>query len=261
MSSALFAVTPRDRGVVSLRIATDDDPYLGPSWADGFAAVVRELAGDGSLRAVLLEGGDRHFSAGASRAALTDASARGALPEYAGQVARGLLDLPVPTIAAARGHAIGGGLLLALWCDVVVLAEEALYGANFMKLGFTPGMGATHAIPEAFGEPLGRELLYGGHLLTGREIRDARCPLSHAVRPREEVIERALALAREIAEAPRQAIVLLKQNLGTGRKERLEHALETEGAAHRRLFENPALAEEIARRHPAVPEPERSRGS
>ncbi|MGD2069032.1 MAG: enoyl-CoA hydratase-related protein [Gemmatimonadota bacterium] len=257
MSSALFSVTPRDEAVASLRIATDDDPYLGPSWADGFASAIHELGGNGSLRAVVLEGADRHFSAGATRDALADASARGALPEYAGRAARALLDLPVPTIAAARGHAVGGGLLLALWCDAVVLADESLYGANFMQLGLTPGMGATHVIPQAFGEPLGRELLYSGRMLTGREIQEARCPLSHAVRPRGEVLERALALAREIAEAPREAIVLLKRNVASRRRERLERALRTEDAAHRRLFEHPALAEEIARRYPAGPTPER----
>jgi enoyl-CoA hydratase/carnithine racemase len=166
---------------------------------------------------------------------------------------RTLLDLPVPVVAAAAGHAIGGGLLVALWCDAIVLGEESLYGANFMALGFTPGMGATHAVPEAFGAPLGRELLWTGRLLTGREIRAASCPLSHAVRPRAQVMEQALMQAREIADAPRGTIVLLKRMLAASRREALERALRAEASAHATLHADPATAAEIGRRYPTAP--------
>jgi enoyl-CoA hydratase/carnithine racemase len=199
---------------------------------------------------LILEGDDRYFSAGASRAALTSLGGRDIALGYAARAARALLDTPLPIIAAAGGHAIGGGLLVALWCDVLILAEESLYGANFMQLGFTPGMGATIAMMEAFGDPLGRELLFTGRVLTGREIRDASCPLSHAVVPRTQVQERALRAALEIAEAPREAVVLLKQNLAARRREAFERAVQAEESAHARLFADPGIAAEIARRYP-----------
>lgn len=252
MSAGIFALTRHDEGIVSLRIATDDAPYIDPAWADGFVAALEALAGDASARVLMLEGGERYFSAGASRSALLQPTGSEAPLAYAARLARAVLSLPLPVLAVAAGHAIGGGLLLALWCEVIVLGEESLYGANFMALGFTPGMGATHVVPEAFGAPLGRDLLFTGRLLTGREIRDARCPLSHAVRPRAEVWDHAFSMAGRIAEAPREAIVLLKQNLAAPRRARLEQTVEAEGGAHARLFADPDFLAEVGRRYPAA---------
>lgn len=258
MNPALFAVAPLDDGVVSLRVATDDEPYLGSAWVEGFSRVLAGLGEDRTVRAVVLEGGGRYFSAGASREALLQGGGEG-VASYASRAPHALLALPVPAIASVAGHALGGGLLLALWCDVAVLADESLYGANFMALGFTPGMGATFALEEAFGAPLGRDLLFTGRLLTGREIRANACPLSHAVRPRAEVRDRAVALAREMAEAPRAALALLKETLAARRREGMTRALAAERVNHARLFADAATAREIARRYAG--EPDRSETS
>ena len=253
MNADLFAVAPREDGVVSVQISTDDEPYLGPAWVDGFCAVMTEVGADAAVRVVVLEGGSQYFSAGASRAALTGENGHVPIVSYAPRAARAVLDVPVPTIAAAAGHAIGGGLLVGLLCDAIVLAEQSLYGANFMRLGFTPGMGATHVIPQAFGSPLGRELLFSGRLLTGREIRHACCPLSHAVVSRPNVMDRARSLAREVAEASRDSLLLLKQHVAGPRREAVERALREEDAAHARIFANSATSDDVARRYPAVP--------
>jgi enoyl-CoA hydratase/carnithine racemase len=253
MSAGLFVVTREEEGVASLCIATDADPYLGSRWAVEFSGRLAALAADVDIRAVVLEGSGPYFSAGASRESLTETiEVEGAASRlsYAARTARALLDLPIPVIAAAAGHAIGGGLLLALWCDVIVMAEESLYAANFIRLGLTPGMGATRVVGEAFGEPLGRDLLFSGRTVTGREIRDASCPLSHAVVPRAQAHGRALSIARDIAEAPRESIVLLKQILARRRRESLEQALDAEDAAHRRLFTSQTTIAEIAQRYP-----------
>lgn len=246
--TALFTPTVVDDGVVSLRVATDDQYHMDPLWAQGFVRSLDEVGRDTSVRAVVLEGGTRVFCAGASRASLL--TRRHSPAEYAAQVARALLATPVPLVAALAGHAIGGGLVAGLWCDAVVLSEESLYGANFMALGFTPGMGATAAVTEAFGPSLGRQLLFTGRLMTGREIREARCPLSHTVRMRTEVGDGALSMAREMAEAPRAAVVLLKQAVAARRREVLERALDAERLCHAGLFADSRTLDEIARRYP-----------
>jgi 4-carboxy-3-alkylbut-2-enoyl-[acp] decarboxylase len=258
VNEALFAITPRDEHVVSVRIATSDEPHIGPAWVDGLSSVLAALADRESVRAIILEGDAPYFSAGASRALLVESGRRAAIPDYAARAVHAILDVPVPTIAAVAGHAIGGGLLLALWCDVAFLAEESLYGANFMRLGFTPGMGATHLIPEVFGPCLGRELLFSGRLVTGREIRDAHCPLSHAVSPRATVLERALSIAREFTDATRASLVQLEQILAARRRESFDLALQAEQAAHARLFADPATADEIERRYPSATIPARN---
>jgi polyketide biosynthesis enoyl-CoA hydratase PksI len=248
-AAALFAVTHLDDGVAVVRIATDADPYMGMDWVESLDATLNHIAQDAAVQAVVLEGGERAFCLGASRDDLLAAAGRGAMPGYVGQVPRSILALPVPVVAAMAGHAVGGGLLLGLWCDVAVLAEESLYGANFMALGFSPGMGSTYAVPEAFGGPLGRELLYTGRLLTGREIRDAHCPLSSAIQPRADVMRRAVAVARQVAGAPRPAVVALKQRLSTARGAEMAQALRAEEEGHARLFADPSMARQIAERY------------
>jgi polyketide biosynthesis enoyl-CoA hydratase PksI len=249
LTAALFSVTAHGEGVASLRIATRNEPYLGADWVDGFCRALAGVGADPDVRALILEGDGTYFSAGASREALLSGAADTA--SYAARAPLALLDLEVPAVAAVAGHAVGGGLLLALWCDAAVLAEESLYGANFMALGFTPGMGATYAVPEAFGEPLGRELLLTGRLVTGREIRQGCCPLSHAVRPRADVLPRAAALAGEIADAPREAVVALKRNLAGRRRTSLERAAATEKADISRSLADSGTRYEIARRYPS----------
>src|SRR5262249_27828427 len=122
------------------------------------------------LRVLVLLGGDTWFNKGASRESLLAPGGALALAPAYSTLPRQLLEFPVPVIAAMKGHAVGGGLVGGLWCDAFVLAEESLYGANFMALGFTPGMGATAVVPEVFGAELGREMLYGGALKKGREL-------------------------------------------------------------------------------------------
>ena len=243
-----FTTTELDDGVLSLRIATDDECHMDPQWSQRLIRSLDGIGHDAAVRVLILEGGARVFCAGASREALL--TRRESPTEYAAQVSRALLATPVPLVAALAGHAVGGGLLVGLWCDAVVLAEESLYGANFMALGFTPGMGATAAVPEAFGPVLGRRLLLTGQVMTGREIRDARCPLSHTVHPRTEVRDRALAVAREMADAPRAALVLLKQAIAARRREALERALETEHQCHAELFAGERVFDDIATRYP-----------
>src|SRR5262249_32901695 len=144
---------------------------------------------------------------------------------------------------------VGGGFVLGLWCDVAVLAEESLYGANFMSLGFTPGMGATVVLEEALGAPLARELMFSGRMIKGRGLLGST--LGHAVVPRAFVRDRALAIAREIAEVPRGASELLKATLARRRRERLERAVAEERVMHEVLFSRAETRALIAERHGA----------
>jgi polyketide biosynthesis enoyl-CoA hydratase PksI len=245
--TAPFTTTVIDGGVLSLRVATDDECHMDPQWSERLVRALEGIGHDAAVRVLVLEGGSRVFCAGASREALL--TKHDSPAAYAAAVSRALLATPIPLVAALAGHAIGGGLLVGLWCDAVVLGEESLYGANFMAIGFTPGMGATAVVPEAFGPFLGRRLLLTGQLMTGREIRESRCPLSHAVYPRSDVRSRALAVAREMADVPRAALVLLKQTIAARRQEALERALAAEHQSHAALFADAQVFDDIARRY------------
>jgi polyketide biosynthesis enoyl-CoA hydratase PksI len=138
------------------------------------------------------------------------------------------MDLPVPVVAACRGHAIGGGLALALSCDLVFLAEESRYGANFIDLGITPGMGMTHLLEHFVGPAVAHELLYTGEPRRGRDLAHAGHGFN-GVSPALEVEERAIDTALRIADKRVESTRLLKRALTLPRRRAFEesHTLET----------------------------------
>lgn len=254
MTGMLHRLRHHGDGVASLQLATDDEPHVGDVALAALADAVTEIHDDTTVRALVLEGGARHFCSGAARATLMDPDAPQAIARLMGGFPRLLLDLRVPTLALLSGHAVGGGLMLGLWCDVATLAEESLYGANFLSLGFTPGMGSTVRLAELFGAPLARDLLLTGRLVKGREIRTAGVPISHAVVPRAQARARTYALARDMAAASPAAMRLFRAHLAGRDRDRLNLALADELAMHAEVFAHPDTRTHILDSYPAPTE-------
>ncbi len=122
-----------------------------------------------------------------------------------------MIDIEVPTIAALNGHAIGGGLGLALVCDIRVASREARYGANFARLGFHSGMAVSYLLPRYVGLPNALDLLLSARILSGTEA--AEIGLVHCAVEPEAVLEEALRRARAIAGCAPRAVRLLKQSI------------------------------------------------
>jgi polyketide biosynthesis enoyl-CoA hydratase PksI len=238
-------VERHSREIAILRVASDEEPYLTTDMVGRFTEAAEAIANDAEVRAVLVQGGQRHFSAGAKLEELAASAPEQQVTSYVAAVPRAILSIPVPTIAVMEGHAIGGGLIMGLWCDMAVLAAESLYGANFMALGFTPGMGATSVVLDSFGGPLGREMLITGRMLKGREIAAANVPLSTSVVQRAEVHERAMETAQTIAAMARRPLELLELRLKEPRIRALEEALSSETRMHTDLFSSDATRSRI----------------
>jgi len=156
-----------------------------------------------------------------------------------------LLQCEVPVIAAMQGHALGGGFVLGCYADVVILGEEPIYSANFMKYGFTPGFGATYIIPRRFGEYLGGEMLFSARSYHGGELRDRGAPVN--VTKKEGVVPVAMQLAKDMADKPRTALIELKQQLTAAIRQELPLAVEREVAMHKITFALPEVRERIDR--------------
>ncbi|XP_040511488.1 methylglutaconyl-CoA hydratase, mitochondrial isoform X6 [Gallus gallus] len=108
-------------------------------------------------------------------------------------------NLPVPTIAAIDGIALGGGLELALACDIRVAASSAKMGLVETKLAIIPGAGGTQRLPRAIGVSLAKELIFSARIVDGEEAKSIGL-ISHVVEQNEAgdaAYRRALALARE----------------------------------------------------------------
>jgi enoyl-CoA hydratase len=200
---------------------------------------LERLDADDSVRAIVLEGaGERAFVAGADISEFP--SLREAASEEGGS-ARGIQRLGgrmdaarTPFVAAIHGFCLGGGLELAMCCDIRVASEDAQLGQPEIKLGLIPGGGGTQRLPRLVG--LGRALLLN---MTGDFI-DARTAyewgLVERVVPREELEESALGIARTIAERSPVAIGILRELARTTRDLSLEEGLRREADGFRRCL-------------------------
>jgi enoyl-CoA hydratase/carnithine racemase len=157
-------------------------------------------ADPGDVRAVVVSGrGERAFSAGSHVGEFEQqrGAAGRARHELESGVARRLAELPMPTIAALEGNALGGGLELALCCDLRIASERARIGLPEVRLAVTPGAGGTQRLPRIIGAARAKELILTGKILTAAEAE--RIGLVNEVVPAGEAVTRATAIGEEIA--------------------------------------------------------------
>jgi enoyl-CoA hydratase/carnithine racemase len=181
-----------------------------------FRACIAQARAENGLRCVIVTGRGASFCAGADFKGGTAGDAPfppdRAFASYAPFL--DVLDVEVPTIAAMNGHAIGGGLGLALVCDLRVASRDAKYGANFARLGFHSGMAISYLLPRIVGVPNAVDLLFSGRILTGAEA--AALGLVHEAVPGADVAAAARRRADTIAANAPVAVRLMKRSLYHG---------------------------------------------
>jgi len=194
---------------------------MTPDVMQGFREAVARAAADRSLRCVVITGRGGSFCAGADfrGASPADSKPHDAIPDYERlfrtyEPFLEVFDLPMPTIAAMNGHAVGGGFGLALVCDLRVANRDAKYGANFAKLGFHSGMAISHLLPRIVGVPVAADMLFTGTLVSGAEA--AAIGLAHEAVAAEAVLDTALRRARAVAACAPEAVRLMKRSLYDG---------------------------------------------
>ncbi len=216
----------REHGVATLSL---DRPKqlnaLDAATLRELARAVREIRRDAGVRAVVVTGaGEKAFSAGAdipAMAAMSGAEGH-AYSRLGHDVLARLEALAVPVVAAVNGVALGGGLELALACDLIVASERARFGQPEINLGLIPGFGGTQRLVRRIGQTRARELIYLGHMITAEEA--LRVGLVNRVVPAERLAEEAARLAADLAakapialaEAKRATAVAADADLETG---------------------------------------------
>jgi polyketide biosynthesis enoyl-CoA hydratase PksI len=213
--------------VVTLAAATDRN-RITQELRLGLVRALRTAGSDTSVHAVVLEGLPDIFCAGGPGERILGGP-HGRVDEVQ-EMLDAVLNCPVPVVAAVQGHALGGGFLLALYCDVVVLSESSRYAANFVPFGFTSSLGATYLVPAVLGPALGRELLYTGRTYRGRELRDRGAGV--IVTAHDNVRPEAMRTATYVAQGPRDVLLRLKAQLIRGTRADLVAAARSEAADH-----------------------------
>ena len=248
---AEFILTEQDGTVAVVTIDHPPVNALSAPLLEELEAEIERLDADDSVRAIVLRGaGERAFVAGADISEFP--SLRAAAEEsHEGGSARGIQKLGhrmdaahTPFVAAIHGFCLGGGLELAMCCDIRVAAEGAQLGQPEIKLGLIPGGGGTQRLPRLVG--LGRAQLLN---MTGDFI-DAQTAyewgLVEKVVPLEELLEAALGIARTIAARSPVSIGVLRELARTTRDLPLEEGLRREADGFRRCLASEDGAEGVA---------------
>jgi enoyl-CoA hydratase len=226
----------------AVAVVTIDHPpvnALSAPLLDELEAELERLDADESVRAVVLKGaGDRAFVAGADISEFP--ALRNAASDESGS-ARGIQKLGArmdaagtPFVAAIHGFCLGGGLELAMCCDIRVVAEDAQLGQPEIKLGLIPGGGGTQRLPRLVG--IGRAMLLNmtGDFIDGRTAYE--WGLVEKVVPREELMDAALGIAQTIAARSPVSIGVLRELARTCRDLPLEEGLRREAEGFRRCL-------------------------
>jgi methylglutaconyl-CoA hydratase len=199
--------------------------------------IVYDLKNDLDVRVVILTGaGEKAFCAGADlkeRKGMTDNEVKQAV-RLIGATVNEVESLPQPVIAALNGMAFGGGLELALACDIRVGALEAKVGLTETSLAIIPGAGGTQRLPRLIGLGKAKELIFSAKRLTAEEA-EAIGILEYAV-PREKLLEKALKIAESMAKNAPLALIQAKAAINSGVEVDLSTGLKIEELAYNTLI-------------------------
>jgi len=213
MSDAVLYESADDVGVITLNRANNRNS-MTPELLDRFVEVVAQVCAT-PPRCVIITGLGKCFSAGADFKSVTQRTGEGRAPHEASYEMYvpflSVLEIPVPVIGALNGHAVGGGFGLSLVCDIRVANREAKIGANFTRLGISPGLAISYILPRLIGVARASELLFTGRLIHGNEA--AAIGLVNEAVTSDRVMPRAREIATEIAAAAPIAVRMTKQVL------------------------------------------------
>lgn len=211
--SGPVAVTVDD-GVATVTVDNPPVNAMGRAVLDGLGRAAERIGPAHDARAVVLTGaGGAAFMAGADISEFQALRARpGAMDEHS-RAARATFDawqgLPQPVIAAVQASAVGGGLEIALLCDLIVADPAAKFGLPEVKLGLIPGGGGTQRLPARVGVATAKELLFLGALIDA--ARAAALGLVNKVSEPGGALAEAQAMATRIAALPRVAVTCAKR--------------------------------------------------
>ena len=195
--------------------------------------LVQTVSADADIRALVITGsGEKAFVAGADigeMSTLTPEEGE-AFGKHGNDVFRKLETLPIPTIAAVNGFALGGGCELSMSCDIRICADTAVFGQPEAGLGITPGFGGTQRLARLVGPGMAKQLIY-----TAKNIKadDAyRIGLVNAVYPLDELMPAAEKMAETIAKNAPIAVRACKKAINEG----LEVAMDDAVVIEEKLF-------------------------
>ena len=188
--------------------------------------LVATVKADDEIRALVITGsGEKAFVAGADIGEMSTLTKEGgtAFGKHGNDVFRAIETLPIPTIAAVNGFALGGGCELSMACDIRICADTAVFGQPETGLGITPGFGGTQRLARLVSPGMAKQLIYTAKNIKADEA--YRIGLVNAVYPLEELMPAAEKLAETIAKNAPIAVRACKKAINEGLEAKMDDAV------------------------------------
>ena len=191
--------------------------------------LVATVKADDEIRALVITGsGEKAFVAGADIGEMSTLTKEGgtAFGKHGNDVFRAIETLPIPTIAAVNGYALGGGCELTLACDLRIASDRAKFGLPEVTLGIIPGGGGTQRLPRLIGVARAKELIFTGGVIDAKEA--DRIGLVNRVVPHDDLMDTCRSLAKTIAQNAGYAVSLAKEAINASGDTDLKNGLRRE---------------------------------
>lgn len=199
--------------------------------------LLEQYENDASVTALVITGSGKAFCAGGDVNRDDNGDALGTFLRFA-RLTRDTFhkveSFKKPVIAAINGFAFGGGLELALCCDMRVASEKAKMGLTETKLGAVPGAGGTQRLPRLIGPALAKQLIFTAGIISGAEA--YRIGLVNAVVPPEECLSKAIEIAKEVSLRAPLAVQASKKCINMSQQVDLESGLDYEAECVKYVF-------------------------
>ena len=235
-----------DDGVGVIRLDQPPANAIDLAMGLGLQDAIREAAERSDVGALVVWGGRKIFAAGADIKAMATWGPDEVKPsvDALGTACDLLEEIAAPSIAAVNGFALGGGLELALACDLRYLADDAKVGQPEIRIGVIPGAGGTQRLVPLIGVGRTRDLVYTGRHVDAEEA--LRIGLAEKVVPADLVLRVAVEDARRLASGPRQALAAAKRSIHAAVTTPGRDGLRAEREAFLALFTTPDQREGMA---------------
>jgi enoyl-CoA hydratase len=234
MADDLVLSERHDDGVALVTLNHGSMNPLSEATLERLAEVAEELGNDATVKAVVVTGSEKAFAAGADIKEFGDQAAARRISKAFRRAFDGVAAIPRPVIAAIRGYALGGGLELALACDLRVAGETSRLGQPEILLGIIPGAGGTQRLTRLVGPAHAKQLVWTGRQLRGQEA--LAIGLVDKVVADHEVLDAALHWASTFANGAVVAMGLAKRAINGGLDGSLAAGLDLEAEAFVEVF-------------------------
>jgi enoyl-CoA hydratase/carnithine racemase len=237
-------VERRPDGVAHVRLDNPPLNALSRALLDDLGHAFTSLAADGGVKAAVVSGNDKALAAGADISEFGGRDEAVALGSAFRHAFDAIGSLPRPVIAAITGYALGGGLELAMACDLRVAADTARLGQPEILLGIIPGAGGTQRLPRLVGPARAKELVWSGRQVRADEA--LAIGLVDKVVPAVDCVDAALQWAASFARGAVVAMGLAKQAIDRGLDGSLSAGLDEESLRFADVFATEDAATGIA---------------